>query len=154
MHISSLSDNLTFAVALRVEFLKARARCHRWTEEIRLVQAEQTRVFISLEKKALEWETRILSADEPDQDIREGMSAYAHEQAYLYRHLSQNFAKLWEMPITDMGLYTLDDDGAEEDIPVPIMPGEEDAKAVADIADIPDSESDDSGFGSDSEDDL
>lgn len=154
---------LLYYSAVRVAFLKARARCHRWTEEVRLVKAEQTRVLVTLEKQALRWETRAVCDHEPDQTIREGMIVYAREQAGLRRLLSQTFAKLWSMPITEMGLYTLDDDGREEDEVVPPMiPGEEAEEeaeeeavdTVIDIADVPDSDSDDLGLESDSEDEL
>ena len=36
--------------ALRVEFLKSRARARRWTEEVLLLREEQWRVCLTLEK--------------------------------------------------------------------------------------------------------
>ncbi|KAI0078284.1 hypothetical protein K474DRAFT_1706673 [Panus rudis PR-1116 ss-1] len=51
-HITGASE------ALCVAFLKARARARRWTEEVLLVQEEQRRVVVSLEKTALAWEEK------------------------------------------------------------------------------------------------
>ena len=89
-----------------------------------------------------------------DESTREGMASYAHEQATLCRQLSQNFAKLWSMPITEMGLYTLDDDGREDDDLILMLVEDEQAQPVVDIADLPDSDSDDLSLASDSDDDL
>lgn len=111
---------------------------------------------MTLEKQALQWEARAQPTHEQDPIIREGMTAYAHEQASLRRLLSQTFAKLWNKPITEMGLYAFDDDGREEDEELIAMPLEDDnaAEPVLDIADIPDSDNDDLGLDTDSDDDL
>ncbi|KAI0070972.1 hypothetical protein K474DRAFT_1561156, partial [Panus rudis PR-1116 ss-1] len=74
--------------ALCVEFLKARARARRWTEEVLLVQEEQRRVLVSLEKTALEWEAKqafALTVSCPVQ--QQGLRAYAARQAFMRRHL-------------------------------------------------------------------
>ncbi|KAI0703791.1 hypothetical protein BC835DRAFT_1230192, partial [Cytidiella melzeri] len=77
--------------ALRVEFLKARARCHRFTEEICHIREEQRRTFVSLEKDALRWDTRVFAPHQSDASVREGLAAYSAEQANLRRCLVQTY---------------------------------------------------------------
>ena len=45
-------------IALRVEWLRARARALRFTEETLLLKEEQRRILASFEARALEWEDR------------------------------------------------------------------------------------------------
>ena len=79
------------------------------------------------------------------------MGAYAQEQATLRRRLSQHFAKLWSMPITEMGLLTIDDDGREDDDVLIPNPAEEPAEPILNISELPDSDSDDLGLQSDTD---
>ena len=88
-------------VALRVEFLKVRARAMRFGEEVQLLQEEQRRVLVSLERDALEWERRILLAEHKECVIlRQGVVAYAARQRDLLRGLQARFRRMW----TGMGL--------------------------------------------------
>ncbi|KAI0070520.1 hypothetical protein K474DRAFT_1556942, partial [Panus rudis PR-1116 ss-1] len=74
--------------ALRVEWLRTRARAHRWTEEVLLLQEEQRRTLVSLERMALMWDEREGKALRLTNPIlRVGVAAYAVEQAGLRRGL-------------------------------------------------------------------
>lgn len=128
---------------MRVEFLKARARCHRFGEEIRLIKEEQRRTFVSLEHAALKWDA-LVPAEHENPDTRDGLAAYAAEQADIRRSLVQTYRKIWGTPITEVAQYTMDDDGEDNEVIVPVpykAEGEE-------------GEGDDHGDSSESEDDL
>ena len=88
-------------VALRVEFLKVRARAMRFGEEVQLLQEEQRRVLVSLERDALEWERRIVLAEQKECVVlQQGVVAYAARQRDLLRGLQTRFRRMW----TGMGL--------------------------------------------------
>lgn len=101
-----------------MEFLRTRARCHRFAEEIKLIQEEQRRTFVSLHKASLDWDARVLSAHEPNAIIREGLACYAAEQADIRRGMIQSYQHIWGVPITEAALYTMDQDQEDADLVV------------------------------------
>lgn len=84
--------------ALRVEFLRSRARAHRFREEVLMILEEQRRVLVSLENDAVIWDRRqAASTTFPDKSpvTVAGLAAYAAEQADLKRRMKEHFRKLW-----------------------------------------------------------
>ena len=75
---------------------------------------------MSLDKAALAWDARVPSLHIEDPDVREGLSAYASRQAESRRCLIQTFRKMWDMPITEVAQYTMDDDQGEDELIVPM----------------------------------
>lgn len=100
---------------MQVELLKARARCHRFSKEIRLIKEEQRRTLVSLEKGALDWDARVFANHENDPIVRDGLVSYAAKQADLRRSLVQSFQHLWGIPITEVVQYTMDEGTGEGD---------------------------------------
>lgn len=80
--------------ALRVEWVKARARALRWNEEVLLLKEEMRRTRTYIEWKARWWETRVEFVVD-DSLLSEGIAAYAFRQAALHRKLSVSFMRLW-----------------------------------------------------------
>lgn len=90
-------DDLSPLLALRVEYLKARARKERYREETLLVQEEKRATLASLQKEALLWDRRegtVLSL-KVCPVVAEGASAYAAERAASERALSAKFSTMW-----------------------------------------------------------
>ncbi|KIY44623.1 hypothetical protein FISHEDRAFT_77365 [Fistulina hepatica ATCC 64428] len=86
--------------ALRIEWLKARARFQRFDEEIHLLNAEKERGISYLRFEALEWAGRIGARSVQDQALRDGLDAYAKQQAALRLQWSARFEKMWaDIPI-------------------------------------------------------
>ncbi|KAL1749434.1 hypothetical protein FB107DRAFT_252839, partial [Schizophyllum commune] len=67
--------------ALRVEYLKSRARRDRHREEIRLLEEEMWRTLASFHTDALEWEQRATARAAVDDELSEGLHSYAMDQA-------------------------------------------------------------------------
>lgn len=82
-------------LALRSEFLRARARCLRYRENIKILLEEQRRTLVSLEKNAVIWETRATNYVHGDPILRQGAAAYASKQAAIQRLLANKFRALW-----------------------------------------------------------
>ena len=83
-------------VALRIEWLRTRARAYRFHEEVELLKEEQRRVLISLAQTAQWWEEKAEDVQfKPTQALREGASAYAARQAALRRALAASFRATW-----------------------------------------------------------
>lgn len=82
----SLIRLLTQVLALRVEWAKAKARADRWEEEVVLLDEEMRRSLEFCKWKASWWvdqlDHRAVTLPEGD-PIREGLEAYAHQQAAL-----------------------------------------------------------------------
>jgi hypothetical protein len=82
--------------ALRIEWAKTRARAWRWTEEVDLVEEEMRRVLEFQNWKAQWWMT--LVSERPgvtDENLREGLAAYAERQSQIQLDLRQRFATNW-----------------------------------------------------------
>ncbi|EIW74480.1 hypothetical protein CONPUDRAFT_67415, partial [Coniophora puteana RWD-64-598 SS2] len=82
---------------IRVQWCKSRARAHRWSEEVELLQEEMGRVLRFLEWHASWWEERVNEASTGANDAaEEGMIAYGLRQAALRRSIAARFSALWE----------------------------------------------------------
>ncbi|KAJ7112861.1 hypothetical protein C8R43DRAFT_903440, partial [Mycena crocata] len=85
--------------ALRIEWAKARARAHRWREEIDLLEEEMRRILQFLTWRSDWWAERAGGrGSEPGPQL-EGEMAYAQRQAKLQADLRDKFATMWkELP--------------------------------------------------------
>ncbi len=66
--------------ALWIEWCKARARAHRWDEEVTLTLTEMERTLLFFAAKQERWEQRALQIN-----IEPGERAYALRQADIWR---------------------------------------------------------------------
>lgn len=84
-------------VGLCVEWLRARARRNWFKEEVfAFIPEEMRRIKVSLEKHALDWDARQQQLDHITCPIlKQGLHAYAAEQAWIRRSLSSHFAFIW-----------------------------------------------------------
>ncbi|KAF8449453.1 hypothetical protein L210DRAFT_3609687 [Boletus edulis BED1] len=82
--------------AIRVEWCKARARAHRWTEEVVLLVEEQRRVLEFLRWQESWWLIKEAEVDTSDLSLKEGLSAYALRQAALKHDLRIHFTRMWQ----------------------------------------------------------
>ncbi|KAJ7909356.1 hypothetical protein B0H13DRAFT_1616599, partial [Mycena leptocephala] len=84
--------------SLRVEWAKTRARAHRWTEEVDLLEEEMRRILVFVEWKGQWW--RQMKDGRPDvmenAAAREGFNAYAERQAVIQETLKTRFEKDWQ----------------------------------------------------------
>ncbi|KAL1684271.1 hypothetical protein GGG16DRAFT_107059, partial [Schizophyllum commune] len=91
----SLSDSVQNE-ALRVEYLKSKARRDRHREEIRLLLEEMRRVIASNEADAAEWQQRASSRTCEDKQLREGLQSYALEHAARARDRAARLSEKWK----------------------------------------------------------
>ncbi|KAL1658094.1 hypothetical protein GGF50DRAFT_67967, partial [Schizophyllum commune] len=82
--------------ALRVEFLKSKARRDRDREEIELLLEEMRRVIASLEYDAGEWDRRVHARSDCDQAVLDGLQSYAREQANVCRERATIYDIKWK----------------------------------------------------------
>ncbi|KAK7055702.1 CxC2 domain-containing protein [Favolaschia claudopus] len=143
--LSQLSENeesqTGMVEALRIEWAKTRARAHRWTEEVDLLEEEMRRVLQFLEWKAAWW-TALVGQREAvvsDAVLNEGFTAYAQRQSRIQLDLRARFQENWrDVPAyIQMGRDSAsaipeeEEDGGEdreheeEDAPVPEAPRDE-----------------------------
>ena len=76
--------------------MNARARMHRWEEELRLIPEEIRRSIEYFEWHAKWWEDRATMRTEVSGELREGLAAYAARQAKFRRGLAVRGAQLWK----------------------------------------------------------
>lgn len=116
---------------MRGEFLRARARSLRFSEEVVILREEQRRVLESLEREAKTWEQRAALAGRKECPItRQGAVAYAVRQSRLRRKLADQFRSSWSAGVViepdvrpphevlnglEGGLYTINEDSDDED---------------------------------------
>ncbi|TDL14398.1 hypothetical protein BD410DRAFT_734138 [Rickenella mellea] len=85
---------------VRVEWAKVRARALRYGEEVDLVQEEMRRTLKWLLVQSEAWIARgtldTSNGREVSSHVQDGLTAYAHRQAAMYRALGVKFAKMWE----------------------------------------------------------
>ncbi|KAF6746959.1 hypothetical protein DFP72DRAFT_822360 [Ephemerocybe angulata] len=82
--------------ALRIEFLKSRARANRWAEEVLLLEEEMRRTLDFFAYKAEWWLARKASTiGGLTCDYDEGFSAYAHSQSAVYQTLWKECDRQW-----------------------------------------------------------
>lgn len=79
-----------------MEWCKARARAHRWEEEVLLLREEMRRVLAFFEWQAGWWDKQGARRQFVSHEFTEGALAYAHRQATLRRRMSTHFRSLWE----------------------------------------------------------
>ncbi|KAG2135246.1 hypothetical protein DEU56DRAFT_981136 [Suillus clintonianus] len=92
-----VSDNTEYGLqdSLRVEWCRARARAHRWEEEVQLLREEMRRVLAFFEWQAVWWDTQGSRRTFGSPESAEGAVAYAHRQASLRRSLAFHFRSIW-----------------------------------------------------------
>ncbi|KAJ8503496.1 hypothetical protein ONZ45_g10817 [Pleurotus djamor] len=89
------SDSDAMEQALRVQWMKSRARSRRWSEEVILLKEEMRRTLVSLRHRARSWRSKqIPPSIHPRYHL--GMSAYAHSQARLHDALADAFELMWK----------------------------------------------------------
>ena len=76
---------------LRLEWVKSRARAARAWEEVMLLKEEMNCVLKYLEWKSEWWRQRADARADLTKDIREGIRAYAHDQADIQTALCSHF---------------------------------------------------------------
>ncbi|TFK81526.1 hypothetical protein K466DRAFT_501978 [Polyporus arcularius HHB13444] len=77
--------------SLRVEWLKSRARWMRWHEETKLLPEEMRRCLATLLYEEQEWIKRATARAVDDPRLREGLVAYALDQAAIRRRMRSTF---------------------------------------------------------------
>ncbi|PBK82452.1 hypothetical protein ARMGADRAFT_1038610 [Armillaria gallica] len=99
-----------------VEWLKSRARVHRWHEELALVQAEMQQCIRLLKYRARTWK----SAHDKSKDVTmssillEEMKAYTDSQAAVNHALASSFQAVWLLPKCEVERPALDEREAME----------------------------------------
>ncbi|GJF00432.1 CxC2 domain-containing protein [Phanerochaete sordida] len=101
--------------AIRGEWLRARARPLRYKEEIVIVTEEQRRTIVTLYVEASEWAQRASIRDPDCPVLREGLAAYAAEQAARLRGLAAHFKRLWQ-GLSNVQASTSADEGQENEL--------------------------------------
>lgn len=81
--------------AVRREYLKARARKHRWVEEVSLLTEEMRRVLRFLSWRANWWEERDTYWDGVEPDVADGLRAYALRQSASCTGIAAHFSRKW-----------------------------------------------------------
>jgi hypothetical protein len=86
---------VTGSAGLRCEWAKSKARADRWAEEVVLLVEEMRRVIAFLHWKASWWMTQVAARKGLQEDISDGVAAYAAKQAHVNRALAKGFAGQW-----------------------------------------------------------
>jgi len=84
---------------LRVEWAKSRSRSKRATEEVLLLREEMRRTLLSLGSTAKSWRDRAGERVNVEESLKEGLRAYALEQASLQDSLALSFRAEWKAPL-------------------------------------------------------
>lgn len=82
-------------IALRVEWCKARARAHRWEEEVQLLQEEMCCIVAFLDWQAGWWDMQGPRRAFNSLQAGEGALAYAQRQANLRRQMVIHIKSVW-----------------------------------------------------------
>lgn len=82
-------------IGVRLEWCKARARAHRWSEEVELLLEEMRRVIVFLKWQADWWKERETLQMVDSAPTQEGLTAYACRQSELRGSLIASFQNLW-----------------------------------------------------------
>ena len=83
--------------ALHVEWLKARARALQFLENIRLLYEEMRRAIATTTWIADNWGKKAKARENVSAELKDGLSAYAHEQASAENTLAAQWAKQWAL---------------------------------------------------------
>ncbi|KAG2739545.1 hypothetical protein P692DRAFT_20755538 [Suillus brevipes Sb2] len=89
------SNELGLQDSLRVEWCKARARAHRWEEEVQLLREEMRRIVAFLDWQAGWWDMQGLRRAFNSLQAGEGALAYAQRQANLRRQMVIHIKSIW-----------------------------------------------------------
>ena len=91
-----IASHIVCFLALRLEWIKARARKLRWQEELELLPEEARRSIVFFNAKATEWEQRAsLREGSVSAEILEGLVGYAYRQAHLMHQLALLGQQRW-----------------------------------------------------------
>lgn len=86
--------------ALGVEWAKAKARAHRWEEEVVLLDEEMRRILVYCTWKAKWWRTesvrRVPELQDNDPCLTEGLAAYGERQAALEDSIFTKWTVKWK----------------------------------------------------------
>ena len=93
---------LTCRLGVRVEWMKARARYHRWQEERNVLPEECRRTIEFHSWKAGWWSGLATQRENADIYLQEGLRAYAAEQASLRRELARHADALWKRTVASI----------------------------------------------------
>ena len=93
--LHTTTQHLTISIDLRVEWLRCRARAARWKEEVELLDEEMRRSIRFCEWKMTWWDSQKDQRTTVPSHIREGIVAYAAEQANAERQRATNWASHW-----------------------------------------------------------
>jgi hypothetical protein len=96
--IAHLSNLMQLVTAVKRDYLKARARKNCWMEEVELLKEEMKRVLQFLEWRSSWWKSRRTEWDGLDNEVVNGLKAYALRQAALHESLASAFQDKWEAP--------------------------------------------------------
>ncbi|KAJ7604326.1 hypothetical protein FB45DRAFT_769378 [Roridomyces roridus] len=97
---------------IRMEWLKARARAHRWREDLLLLDEEMRRVLAFCQWKADWWDTQMTARSVGSEALAEGLRAYAAEQAARERHWHTAWEEKWRL-VRQRARDTLQSDGVD-----------------------------------------
>jgi hypothetical protein len=87
---------IIFFSGLRIEWCKARARAMRWSEEVLLLQEEMRRVLAYHTWHALWWVDQGTRWVDLPAARSEGLLAYAHRQAHIFRAMHDDCQRMWK----------------------------------------------------------
>lgn len=126
---------------LRVEWLKCRARAHRWKEEIQLIEEEMRRSLEFGRWLRSWWTQQGNNRTTSTSHLREGLMAYAAEMADMEERRCISWAMTWAS-IRDRARMVLErylngDNEGEEGIPFSKLTVEIDTEDGQDIFDDP-----------------
>ncbi|KAF7360930.1 CxC2 domain-containing protein [Mycena sanguinolenta] len=82
--------------SLRVEWAKTRARAHRWTEEVDLLEEEMRRILVFLQWRADWWREQKDRRVVDEVEMKEGFAAYAERQAAIQENMKARFTNDWK----------------------------------------------------------
>ncbi|KAF7982376.1 hypothetical protein HWV62_29126 [Athelia sp. TMB] len=82
--------------SVRREYLKARARKHRWVEEVTLLTEEMQHVLRFLTWRSHWWMEQESEWDGLNADVADGLRAYARRQAESYTRILEHFRTQWD----------------------------------------------------------
>ncbi|KAF7978528.1 hypothetical protein HWV62_45709 [Athelia sp. TMB] len=89
------TDNKELHASVQREYLKARARKYRWTEEVSLLSEEMRRVLCYLHWREIWWKCREVQWDGLDAEVADGLRAYALRQASICKATAARFEDMW-----------------------------------------------------------
>ncbi|KAJ7722465.1 hypothetical protein B0H14DRAFT_2642150 [Mycena olivaceomarginata] len=89
-------DGAAMHEAVRIEWAKVRARCHRWREEVDLLEAEMARVRTYLAWRTEWWKGQVGRRPALADAQLEGEMVFALRQAAIQTQLADSFADDWK----------------------------------------------------------